>query len=161
MNTENLDLTPIEWQLYKPAPDKPGYLVFDRNFSLDELGRAIRAKITPELYGLFDYFAPGGLLREASRKRPINATEQPGDEEFTYLATDWSPGNSEGYYTEIYAIRNGDETRKRRVIWTAKTFNVLATIALDICIHCWLLPSRRYQEHAARKILAGIPLQEG
>lgn len=159
MNTENLDLSCIELQQYMPDPARPGsgYLVHDRTLSYDELDKLLRKRVPQELYGRFESFGLSveGRFDDKTRKQPVSATGKPEDAKHTYLTTDWEPGSNEGFYTHVYAVRYGDPNR-RRVIWTAKAFDLHATIALDMLLHCLLYHGSRYEQHATKQVLQHI-----
>jgi hypothetical protein len=158
MNTDNIDLSGIKWMLFKPAPDKTGYLVFDRNITVDKFEKEIQERLPKEIASCLDYCGATYCRRNEQLKEQICGTDSEKDAFNTYLTTEWAPGSNEGYYAHVYAVTPGTP---RRMIWMAKTFNALAAIALDACLHCWTSSTDRYLEHATRKVLAGIPLQEG
>lgn len=87
-------LRPIEWEFYKPAPDRPGYVVFDRRLTVRELCELINerlklAELTPDEYG----FSYTPAQYEGWENEPIP--------EHRWFACFAVTGSSEGYYIHI------------------------------------------------------------
>jgi len=158
MNTNDINLSEIEWMLFKPAPDKPAcYVQFDRNITVQQLAEEIKARMPEEIRSRLDYYGPDVLFNSADRNSPINATDDPNLARQIYLTTSWESGSSEGYYTHVYAVSTSGIKPGRSTIWVAKTFDVKVAVALDICMHCWIDGGEiNGKGKAAKDILAHI-----
>jgi hypothetical protein len=154
MNTDNIDLSEIEWMLFKRIPDKPAhYVQFDQNITVQQLAEEIKARMPEEIRSRLDYYEPVALFNSSERNSPINATDDPNLAQQIYLTTSWESGSSEGYYNHVYAVSTSGRKPGRSTIWVAKTFDVKVAVALDICLHCWLDFG---EKKAAKDILAHI-----
>ncbi len=158
MNTDNIDLSEIEWMLFKHAPDKPGcYVMFDRNITVQQFAEKINARMPEEIRSRLDYYGPDAPFISPGRKRPINATDDPNLARQIYLTSSWETGSSEGYYTHVHAVSTSERKPGRSTIWVAKTFDVKVAVALDICMHCWIDGGEiNGKGKAAKDILAHI-----
>ena len=154
MNTDNINLSEIEWMLFKPAPDKPAcYVQFDRNITVQQLAEEIKARMPEEIRSRLDYYGPTAPFKSPERNSPINATDDPDLARQIYLTSSWETGSSEGYCTRVYAVSTSERKPGRSTIWVAKTFDLKVAVALDICLHCWVDCG---EKKAAKDILAHI-----
>jgi len=154
MNTNDIDLSEIEWMLFKQAPDKPAcYVKFDRNITVQQFAEEIKARMPEEIRSRLDYYGPNAPFKSPERNSPINATDDPDLARQIYLTASWESGSSEGYYTRVCAVSTSERKPGRTTIWVAKTFDVKVAVALDICLHCWIDCGGK---KGARDILAHI-----
>ncbi len=155
MNTDNLDLSEIKWMLFKPVPNQPGYVQFDRNLTIKQFAEAIKARLPNDIRSRLECFAPYQYNDNRKDDAQISGN---GKDEYagnTDLVSHWEQGTNEGFYTSVYAVATYMQPG-RRLIWSAKMFDPLVAIALDLCLHCWISGPQNGQEHAARKILQSI-----
>jgi len=154
MNTDNINLSEIEWMLFKQAPDKPAcYVKFDRNITVQQFAEEIKARMPEEIRSRLDYYGPSVAFTSPERNSPINATDDPDLARQIYLSVSWETGSSEGYYVHVCAVSTSERKRGRTTIWSAKTFDIKTAVALDVCLHCWVDCG---DKKAAREILAHI-----
>ena len=154
MNTDNINLSEIEWMLFKHAPDKPAcYVMFDRNITVQQFAEEIKARMPEEIRSRLDYYGPTAPFKSPERNSPINATDDPDLARQIYLTSSWETGSSEGYCTRVYAVSTSERKPGRSTIWVAKTFDLKVAVALDICLHCWVDCG---EKKAAKDILAHI-----
>ena len=155
MNTENINLSEIEWMLFKPVPNQPGFVQFDRNLTIKQFAEEIKARLPEDIRSRLEYFGP---YQYADNRRDNAQISGNGKDEYagnTDLVSHWEQGTNEGFYTSVYAVATYIQPG-RRLIWSAKMFDPLVAIALDLCLHCWISGPQNGQEHAARKILQSI-----
>ena len=155
MNTDNINLSEIEWMLFKPVPDQPGYVQFDRNITIKQFADEIKARLPVDIRQRLDYFGPYRHCDERKDSAQISGNGIDENARHTNLATHWEQGTNEGYYNSVYAV-TAHYQPGRRLIWSAKMFDPLVAIALDVCLHCWISGPQNGQEHAARNILQNI-----
>jgi hypothetical protein len=153
MNTDDIDLSEIEWMLFKQAPDKPAcYVMFDRNITVQQLAEEIKARMPEEILSRLDYYGRRHSEQRSS-KQPDQRDQGPDLARQIYLTSSWETGSSEGYYTHVHAVSTSERKPGTSTIWVAKTFDLKVAIALDICLHCWVDCGER---KAAKDILAHI-----
>ena len=58
MNTDNLDLSEIKWMLFKPVPNQPDFVQFDRNLTIKQFAEEIKARLPKEIRSRLECFAP-------------------------------------------------------------------------------------------------------
>lgn len=154
MNTDNINLSEIEWMLFKQAPDKPAcYVKFDRNITVQQFADEIKARMPEEIRSRLDYYGPNAPFKSPERNSPINATDDPDLARQICLTASWETGSCEGYYARVYAVSTSERKPGRSTIWVAKTFDIKTAVALDICLHCWVDCG---EKKAAKDILAHI-----
>ena len=125
----------VEASLDKPNPDKPGYLLHDRNLTIAELNDAIQAQLDPRLKAHFEWNGVPAIItlphidRDFLPDSPLPAWKAPFPQ--PDLDIHWRPGGSEGYVVSILANRQGLEPV---CVWHAKLFDITATIALHTAL---------------------------
>ena len=155
MNTDNINLSEIKWMLFKPVPDQPGYLQFDRNLTIKQFAAEIKTRLPEEIRRHLEYFGPYQYAYNRRDNAQISGNGEDENARNTDLVTHWAQGTSEGFYNSVYAVATYNKPG-RRLVWFAKMFDPMVAIALDVCLHCWISDPQNGQEHAARKILASI-----
>ena len=155
MNTENINLSEIEWMLFKPVPGQAGYVQFDRNITIKQFAEEIKARLPEDIRSKLEHFGPYQYSEERGVNAQISANGTDETARDTDLTPHWDRGTNEGFYNCVYAVATYNQPG-RRLIWSAKTFDPLVAIALDLCLHCWIAGPQNGQEHAARKILQSI-----
>jgi hypothetical protein len=153
-----INLTEIQWQLFKPSPTQPGFLRFDRNLTVRELATAIEERLPEDLRKRMDQF--GGSPREYSNKASLDecfaGPDPKNDVNETRLLVYWEPGSSEGYYVNVQVVA---KTFTRNV-WYAKVFEAKVAVALHICLQCWIWNAGRRETTAIHEILEAIHLED-
>jgi len=145
-------LAEIDWQIYKPSEDKPGYLTFVRCMTLQEFNDAIRTKMPKALAERLDYWgSSNAVYKKDGMKDSLSGPEKDSDTTMTRLLIQWEPGTSEGYYVHVYA--STPKAPVLRCVWMAKTFEAQAAIALSLCLQCWIGNDGRAMRHATAEIV--------
>ena len=155
MNTENINLSEIEWMLFKPVPGQAGYVQFDRNITIKQFAEEIKARLPEDIRSKLEHFGPYQYSEERGVNAQISANGTDETARDTDLTPHWDRGTNEGFYNCVYAVATYNQPG-RRLIWSAKTFDPLVAIALDLCLHCWIAGPGANQGQAAKQILASI-----
>lgn len=106
-------IQPIEIEVYKPHPTKPGYVTLDHRRGIREIRRELNAKIPEDIsreleYPFHDY---------------VDWDDEPFPE-FDFLACFALPGANEGYYVHVEALKRGDYgADKRQLVYLAKCWD--------------------------------------
>jgi hypothetical protein len=125
----------IEVSLSKPQPEKPGYLIHDRNLTIRELNDAIQSQLDPRIKRAMEWngIPPAITLPLADSKLREDSPLPPCGHPFPEpdLRIEWRPGGSEGYVVSVYARRN---TEPDPCVWHAKLFDLDMTLALHTAL---------------------------
>ena len=93
----------FEPEIYKPHPEKPGYLLFDRMRTLGDLMEYCKEALEPSgVLDQLEYFSPMWRKKD----------DDPLPERIKWLVVFVVTGGSEGHYIHIEAITTNDDPRR-------------------------------------------------
>jgi hypothetical protein len=139
-----MQIPEIDTAVYLPAEGKPGYSRFSHNMTLDQLQKAIRKEMPPALLLNMDNFGMPHWLNKLDYLPSYSSAD-------CRLQVSWTPGGSEGYYISIHAE---EATFKHSLVWSAKTFDLMAAIALSAWLTCAFTHTGGHAENEIGRIFA-------
>jgi hypothetical protein len=105
----------IETTLWKPNPDKPGYVVIDRTLTHKELDAAIQRAMPSGLKDQWEWSGPPATMKILQQ---TDTPLPPHDK----VMVEWCPGSSEGYIANIY-VTDYYNRKPLECVWHAKMFD--------------------------------------
>lgn len=102
----------IEIEIYRPHPEKPGYLKLERNKTIVEVYDELVPILKEQgVYDELDYFTISGSWQD-EREFP----------NYRWIACFAVEGGNEGHYIHVEAISNADGEFQREIVFLGKTF---------------------------------------